>query len=247
MNAGRARMIFDAFATKVLRSSGIRHLQSSLIYSKEDATASTFLISTCADAIKLAWTTELQSGNEGLDDHQFLNVFPGEHYRLLNALMHAIDARVIVEIGTFTGLGTLALREGLPSDTRVTTFDIIEWDKVSSPSHLASSDFDSGRIRQVIGDLSQDEVFSQNYTVLDEADVIFLDAPKDDVFEYKMAEKLQRLSKKERKLLIIDDIQFVNMIDFWRSIQSPKIDVTSFGHWSGTGIVDISDGFRIAK
>jgi len=34
------------------------------------------------------------------------------------------------------------------------------------------------------------------------------------------------------------------MIDFWRSIRSPKFDATSFGHFSGTGVVDISNGFE---
>jgi hypothetical protein len=53
------------------------------------------------------------------------------------------------------------------------------------------------------------------------------------------------LRKKTFKLLIVDDIQFVNMIDFWRSISSPKLDVSSFGHWSGTGIVDISEVLKL--
>ncbi len=35
------------------------------------------------------------------------------------------------------------------------------------------------------------------------------------------------------------------MIDIWRSIKSPKLDATSFSHWSGTGIVDISKGFQL--
>ena len=43
--------------------------------------------------------------------------------------------------------------------------------------------------------------------------------------------------------MIIDDILFVNMIDFWRKIKSPKVEASCFGHWSGTGIVDISDEF----
>ena len=37
------------------------------------------------------------------------------------------------------------------------------------------------------------------------------------------------------------------MTSLWRSINSPKIDATSFGHWSGTGIVDIKDGLKINK
>ena len=57
-----------------------------------------------------------------------------------------------------------------------------------------------------------------------------------------MAEKLSTLTHKKFRILILDDIQFVNMIDFWRKIKSPKLDITSFGHFSGTGIVDISNG-----
>jgi hypothetical protein len=50
-----------------------------------------------------------------------------------------------------------------------------------------------------------------------------------------------KLKPKNNKILIIDDIKFINMIDLWINIESPKIDISSFGHWSGTGIVDISD------
>ena len=71
-----------------------------------------------------------------------------------------------------------------------------------------------------------------------------MDAPKNDKFEYTMATKFAKLECKDNKLLILDDIQFVNMIDFWRSIKSPKVDASAFGHFSGTGIVDISNGFK---
>jgi hypothetical protein len=109
------------------------------------------------------------------------------------------------------------------------------------PSHFSSSDFDE-KLRQIIGDLSQDDVFKENFDILNDADIIFMDAPKDDKFEYKMAEQFGKLKQKEFRILILDDIQFVNMIDFWRRIKSPKLDVTSFGHFSGTGIFDISNG-----
>ena len=55
--------------------------------------------------------------------------------------------------------------------------------------------------------------------------------------------KILKLKNKNKKILIIDEISFVNMIDFWRNIKSPKVDASCFGHWSGTGIVDISNGF----
>ena len=240
----QARNLYRYTARKVLKKSKIRHYEPSLIYSKEDANPSHFLINMMADAIKLAANTELICGKRGLPDSQFLNVFPGEHYRLLNALIKVSGSKNIVEIGTATGMGTLALQEGI-DDIKVVTYDIIDWDKLPIPSHFDESDFKGGRISQVVGDLSDDTVFEQNIAVLNSADVIFMDAPKDDLFEYKMAEKFSMLRKKTFKLLIVDDIQFVNMIDFWRSISSPKLDVSSFGHWSGTGIVDISEGLKL--
>ena len=33
------------------------------------------------------------------------------------------------------------------------------------------------------------------------------------------------------------------MINLWNSIKSPKMDISSVGHWTGTGLVDISNGF----
>ena len=59
-----------------------------------------------------------------------------------------------------------------------------------------------------------------------------MDAPKDDSFEYKMAKQFKKLKNKSKKILILDDILFVNMIDFWRKIKSPKIDATAFDHMS---------------
>ena len=44
----------------------------------------------------------------------------------------------------------------------------------------------------------------------------------------------------KNRYLILDDIRFNNMFEIWRSIKSPKLDITSIAHWSGTGIVDLS-------
>ncbi|WP_341884141.1 hypothetical protein [Synechococcus sp. UW140] len=55
-----------------------------------------------------------------------------------------------------------------------------------------------------------------------------------------------KLSQQPRWLLL-DDIHLLPMVECWRSISSPKLDLTSFGHWSGTGIVDISLGLQIVK
>jgi hypothetical protein len=69
-----------------------------------------------------------------------------------------------------------------------------------------------------------------------------MDAPKDGVFEPKMVQLLQTLQSKPNRILIMDDIWFDCMQPVWQSIKLPKIDITSLGHWSGTGIVDLSFG-----
>ena len=237
-----SRKIYTALSRNVLRDSSIRHSLPSIAYSKEDMSASAELIELLVDAVKVATNTTLECGKSDLPDSPYLNVFPGEHYRLINAIARVSKANNIVEIGTYTGMGTLSLKAGLPN-VSVLTYDIIKWDALDLPSHFDPSDFNE-KLVQIIGDLSQDEFFNDNFDNLNNADIIFMDAPKDDKFEYEMADKLTRLTPKEFRLLILDDIQFVNMIDLWRNIKSPKLDITSFGHFSGTGVVDISNGLE---
>lgn len=46
---------------------------------------------------------------------------------------------------------------------------------------------------------------------------------------------------------MLDDIRFLNMWRLWRSIRSPKLDATSFGHWSGSGLVDLHNGLQLKQ
>ncbi len=238
------RKIYRKLTKRVLEDASIRHFEPSIIHSPDGQEVSEFLVDIVAKALPQAARTELKCGKQELHDSAFLNVFPGEHYRFLSSLTSVANCKTVIEIGTFTGLGTLALCEGLPADGNIHTFDIIPWNKLREPSHFSASDFADGRITQHLGDLSQGEFFENHLDLLNKADLIFMDAPKDGEFEYKMLEKLSRIETRKERLLVLDDIRFVNMIDFWRSISSPKIDVTGFAHWSGTGLVDISDGLR---
>ncbi len=235
------RGLYNLLSRYVLQDNKIRHFLPSIIYSKDDFQTTPELVQLLADSSKLASQRILSCGKNNLPDSKFLNVFPGEHYRLLNSIVETFDAKKIVEIGTFTGMGTLSLKEGF-KDVVITTYDIIKWDQLNFTSHFESKDFDES-LNQVIGDLSDDKFFESNLEILNDADLIFMDAPKDNIFEYKMAKQFKKLKNKNKKILIIDDILFINMIDFWRNIKSPKLDASSFGHWSGTGIVDISNGF----
>ena len=46
-------------------------------------------------------------------------------------------------------------------------------------------------------------------------------------------------------LILLDDIRLWKMLKIWREISMPKLDLTSFGHWSGTGIVQSKPGNRL--
>ena len=73
--------------------------------------------------------------------------------------------------------------------------------------------------------------------LLEQADIIFIDAAKDGICEPRLIENLRRVSFKTPPLVIFDDIRLRNMLRVWREISAPKLDVTSFGHRSGTGLV----------
>ena len=226
----------------------IRHFFVTVQFSQDDDPAiaeGVRLIPLLNSAVKDAYKLKIKA-NKSKKDSIFLNTFPGEHYRLLGGLVKNIDAKVIIDIGTYTGMSSRVFLDNTLKDAKVHTFDIIEWQEFDS--HLKKIDFANGRINQYINDLSQKKEFNKHLKLISNSDLIFLDAPKDGTFEYKFLNLLSsvKLAQKNR-LLIIDDIKFLNMLSLWRSIKSPKIDATSFGHWSGTGIVDISNGLKLNK
>jgi predicted O-methyltransferase YrrM len=165
------------------------------------------------------------------------DVWPGEHYRLLAALVSICQPRVIVEIGTSTGLSALAMRQFMPSGARLVTFDVIPWDKFPDTC-LRAEDFENGALMQMIGDVSDSRVMRQHEDLFRSSDIIFADGPKDGRFERLLLDRLMELKLPQRPLLVFDDIRVWNMLRIWREVRLPKLDVTSFGHWSGTGLID---------
>jgi predicted O-methyltransferase YrrM len=158
----------------------------------------------------------------------------GEHYRLLPAIIKAINAKNIIEIGTFMGASSVAIIEN--SQASIVTYDLLSWD--SMDTYLKPIDFSNGRVRQILGDISNNEFFLTNLPNLVHADMIFVDAPKDGIFEPRFW-SLVEANKRELlgKVFVFDDIRVSTMHDFWQDIDYPKIDLGSLGHWSGTGLV----------
>lgn len=161
--------------------------------------------------------------------------WPGEHYRFLAAITEVLQPRVVVEVGTFQGLGALALLDGLPISSTLITFDVVPWRGIADPL-LTESDFADGRLVQQLGDLSDPRVFAQHRDLLAAAELVFLDAPKDGSFEPRFLELAIPVWQGSKRVLIIDDIRLLPMLQLWRDLPFAKLDATSLGHWSGTGL-----------
>ena len=171
--------------------------------------------------------------------------WPGEHYRLLHALADVWGATDVAEIGTSTGVSALTFLS-VPSVRRVVTFDVFPWtyfpETALTPEDLPDPHDSAGGlegrpgISQVLGDLAEADVFDTHRDLLTRADLVFIDGPKDGSFEPRFFQRLWAESPQRRQLLVIDDIRVVSMVELWRNFPIAKLDVTSFGHWSGTGL-----------
>lgn len=170
------------------------------------------------------------------DTARFINVWPGEHYRLLAAIVQVLQPKRIVEIGTATGASCLSMKKYLPYGGKITTYDVIPWNNYPG-SGLKNTDFDS-QLEQRVIDLTNREQALLELDVLMVADLIFIDAAKDGHMEQKLCNLLDNVPFCKNPIIVFDDIKFTSMIKTWRNIQHPKLDLTSFGHWSGTGLVD---------
>jgi predicted O-methyltransferase YrrM len=166
-----------------------------------------------------------------------VNVWPGEHYRLVAALVAELGAKRVVEIGTYQGTASLAMFSQLPADGQMTTFDVIPWPQIQ-PNILRESDFADGRLKQEIADLQDFATMEKYRAVFQNADFIFVDAAKDGVMEQRFLDNFRKLGLPKGPIVMFDDIREWKMLRIWNDITEPKLDITSFGHWTGSGWID---------
>ena len=200
---------------------------------------SNYLIDLALRAAQEAWHTELADLSRRIDaaSNDFTRIWPGEHYRLLAALVKLLQPERVLEVGTFRGLSALALKKFLPLAGKIVTFDVVPWDSLLDTC-LWPEDFEDDRLRQQIGDLSDPAIFELHRSLIQQTGLLFVDGPKDGIFERKLLQQLETVNFHKPLLVVMDDIRFWNMLAIWQEIARPKIDLTSFGHWSGTGLVE---------
>jgi len=183
-----------------------------------------------ARTLKLSGLDE-RCGPDG--DH---NIWPGEHHRLLAAMVDVLKPASVVEFGTYAGLSSLAMKETLSAGGKISTFDLVSWKEISG-TLLRADDFTDGRLVQHLDNLADMAVVEKHRDLLENADLLFIDGPKDGLTETKLFANFARLNFKRAPIFVIDDIHDYKFLDVWDAITHPKYDITSFGHWAGTGLV----------
>jgi predicted O-methyltransferase YrrM len=214
------------------------HVEPSLLFSANDQGAGPddYLIDVALQTVQQARSLDLSEISARLVGTRYPDIWPGEHYKLLAGVVRTIRPKLVIEVGTATGASALALRKYLPEQGKVVTFDIVPWTQYPGAC-LQQSDFSDGRLEQRIDDISNWEAFVRNQDLIEAADLIFLDAAKDGVQEQRFLDHFSAINFRSAPVIICDDIRVWNMLKIWRDIQKPKLDMTSFGHWSGTGFI----------
>lgn len=153
-----------------------------------------------------------------------------EHYRLLKYLAKNIDGD-ITEIGTHCGTSAVALATS--SDYEVITYDIVNL-KTNDLSHIENLTF---RLCEFNDDIDYKEKILNSK-------MIFIDAPHNGNFEMMCYNWL--IENDYKGITVWDDIHLnTEMENFWNSVTHNKIDVTNYGHVTGTGIIFFSDDVEI--
>lgn len=150
-----------------------------------------------------------------------------EAYKLLGYISKHSNG-VISDIGTQFGSSALAL--SLNDQVIVETYDKF---KLIPDNNQVQTIVNKTNIKYKV--LSAQTILSK----IAESTVVYLDInTPNGSEELKIINKLEEL--KFKGLLIIDDIKLNKVMEnVWNNVPKhlKKIDVTEFGHWSGTGIV----------
>ncbi len=131
----------------------------------------------------------------------------------------------------------LAMLPDLQEGARLVTFDVVPWTEIEE-CLLLPEDFADGRLAQVIADVGDAQQAPRHADLIRAADLVFVDAAKDGQLERRILANFDAIGLKDGAIVVFDDIRVWNMLDIWRGIKRPKLDLTSFGHYSGTGLID---------
>lgn len=175
----------------------------------------------------------LKQNCRGISKQYFTLQSGKEPYRLLFFLAQQFNNSLFIDLGTSNGASALALSNN--KSNQVMSFDIFER---SETSYLQNKEFERmPRIENI--DFIISENFIKYMDLFLTSPLIYVDIAHDGVWEKILIDKLIKF--KYKGLVIFDDIyEFDEMLKLWNSIELKKIDLTKYGHWSGTGLIDFN-------
>lgn len=161
------------------------------------------------------------------DHSYYFTLDKGEHYKLISHLSKQCpDGSTVIDIGTFLGYSALSLATN--PNVSVVTYDIAETiiQKEGMVSILDVPNI-TYRIKNCL-----EEVPS-----LLHAPLIVLDVdPHDGVQEIDIIQAL--MDNNYKGVVVCDDIHLNDgMKRFWEWVPLKKVDITAFGHFTGTGAI----------
>jgi hypothetical protein len=147
-----------------------------------------------------------------------------EHYRLLSHFSWQFPPNTtLIDVGTSCGYSALALSHN--PDVKVISYNIQDdiKEQVCSAKHKSNIDL---RIKNCFEDID---------TIL-QSPLIMLDTAHLGDFEQAFIQLL--IDNNYKGVVLCDDI-YLNreMVTFWNWVPLKKIDLSEFGHWSGTGLI----------
>lgn len=151
----------------------------------------------------------------------FLDVPGREHYKLLAYFSSQYNNSNLLDIGTYKGCSALALAYN--NTNTVYSFDIGNYRALhDSPDNI-----------HFIIDWATDPKYLD---LIQSSPFIMVDTLHDGLFERQFHILLQEINW--RGILFLDDIHLNDsMKEYWEEIPEKKLDVSHYGHWSGTGLV----------
>lgn len=132
---------------------------------------------------------------ENVDMHQML--IGKLEASIFGLLIRLVNAKNVLEIGTFTGYSALAMAEQLPNDGKVITLDINEINGKLAKSFWDKSPHGS-KITQILGP-ALDSIDNLN----EKFDLVFIDADKENYLNY-LNKTLPMLS--ENGIIVLDNV-----------------------------------------
>lgn len=177
--------------------------------------------------------------HEYLVDKNYYDLESGkQEYRLYSYLSSLFDNITILDIGTYNGRSAVSLSHN--ENNKVISYNINDDIKDLHHKIYTKSNIEF-LIKNVLDDLNEE--FLKNVKI------VLIDIDHFYTIEKQIIDKLKEFNYDG--LILLDDIihpsprEFGAMQKLWNEIEDEKYNITKYGHWSGTGLVNLSKDINI--